>query len=117
ILLSCINGNLDKEKVSFKNNASVCVVLASKGYPGNYESGKIIYGLDKIKKKNVQIFHAGTAVRNTQVITSGGRVLGITALAKNIKKAVALVYSIIGKKGIYFRNMHYRKDIGTRIML
>lgn len=116
ILFSCLRGNLKKQRVTFRRGSAVCVVLASAGYPGKYKKGEIIYGLDKIGNSHSQIFHAGTATKNGQIITNGGRVLGVTAYGQNIKKAIKRVYEIIGKKVVYFKNMHYRKDIGEKSM-
>ena len=114
IFLSLIEGKLKKEKLVFKKGAAVCVILAAKGYPGNYEKGEIIYGLDKIKDKNIQIFHAGTVKNNNQIVTAGGRVLGITGYASSLFSALKKVYKVIGKNGVYFKNMIYRKDIGQK---
>lgn len=115
ILTACIEGRLAKQKVKFKTASSICVVLSSAGYPGHYNKGEIIYGLDKIKP-GVQIFHAGTSIKNNKIITNGGRVLGVTAVGKNIKDVMKKVYDIIGKKGVYFNKMHYRKDIGKKAL-
>lgn len=114
IILSCIKGSLNNKQVVFRKGVSVCVVLASKGYPGKYEKGEIIHGLKKVNSKDTIIFHAGTMVKNKKTITSGGRVLGITAYAKTMKQAIKKVYSIIKDKRIYFKNLHYRKDIGKK---
>jgi len=114
IFLSLIEGKLKKKKLVFKKGAAVCVVLAAKGYPGNYEKGGIIYGLDKIKNKDIQVFHAGTAKKNNQIVVAGGRVLGITGYSSSLFLALKKVYKAIGKKGVYFNNMSYRKDIGQK---
>lgn len=112
-LKAVTEGRLREAKISWKEEASVCVVLASKGYPGSYEKGKIIKGLDTFKdKKDIVIFHAGTALRNGDIVTSGGRVLGVTALGKDIKTAKEKAYKAIEK--IHFEGMHYRKDIGDK---
>ena len=113
-LKACTEGKLKNNLVTFRKGCSLCVVLSSGGYPGEYEKGKIIYGLDEIPK-DIQVFYAGTKIENGHVVTNGGRVLGITAYAKTIKEARQKVYSVIGKKQIHFLGMHYRKDIGTFI--
>lgn len=113
-LKACIEGKLRNDLVTFRKGSSLCVVLSSKGYPGKYEKGKIIYGLEKVPK-NIQVFLAGTKIENGHVVTNGGRVLGITTYAKTMEKAREKVYSVIGKKQIHFIGMHYRKDIGTSI--
>lgn len=101
--------------IRWKDEASVCVVLASGGYPGKYEKGKAIQGLDDVKKMdNVVIFHAGTAFNNNEIVTNGGRVLGVTALGRDIKAAKDRAYEAIGK--IHFEGMHYRKDIADKAL-
>lgn len=102
-------GRLDElEPIKWSNNAAVCVVLASKGYPRRYEKGRVIHGLDT----NALIFHAGTARVDNKIITNGGRVLGVTALGKDLEEARRNVYSAI--EHIRFDRMHYRKDIALR---
>ncbi len=99
--------------VQWKADPSVCVVLASKGYPGKYEKGKIIHGLEEAKKLDgVYVFHAGTTFEDGMMITNGGRVLGVTALGKDIEAAQALAYRAIEK--IHFEGMQYRRDIAYR---
>lgn len=93
----------------------VCVVCASKGYPGDYVKGKEIFGLDEAAKmKDVVVFHAGTKKQGDKIVTSGGRVLGVTALGATIKDAIDNSYQAVGK--ISFEGMHYRKDIGKRAL-
>jgi phosphoribosylamine--glycine ligase len=94
---------------------AVCVVISSKGYPGQYRKGDVITGLDKAQElEGVQVFHAGTAFRDDAVITSGGRVLGVTATGKDIAAAKARAYEAVQK--IHFDGMHYRKDIADRAL-
>lgn len=113
ICLALSEGKLSNVDVLWKDDAAVCVVLASKGYPDKYEKGKIIYGLDDVKKmKDVMVFHAGTAFDNDHIITNGGRVLGVTAIGKDIKSAKQRAYEAIQK--IHFDGMHYRKDIADK---
>jgi len=113
LLDASVNGTLDKIELKWKPQASVCVVIASGGYPGNYEKGKPIRGLDDAAKlPGVKVFHAGTALKDGQVVTSGGRVLGVTALGKDLKAAQAAAYAAVEK--ICFEGMQFRRDIGAK---
>lgn len=113
LLKATAEGRLKDVKVSWKDDVSVCVVLASGGYPGPYEKGKPITGLDSFKNdKDVFVFHAGTDLKGREVVTSGGRVLGVTALGKDIQAAKDNAYKAIEK--IHFEGMHYRKDIADK---
>jgi phosphoribosylamine--glycine ligase len=115
IAIAMIDGKLSALDIRWKPEPAVCVVLASKGYPGPYEKGKAIKGLDALKKENdVFVFHAGTAFQNDTVVTSGGRVLGVTALGADIRGAKEKAYRAIEK--IQFEGMHYRKDIADRAL-
>jgi phosphoribosylamine--glycine ligase len=92
---------------------AVCVVLAAGGYPGSYETGTPIFGLETLQDwKDGMVFHAGTAKSNDAVVTKGGRVLGVTAVGADISKAIAEAYRAVGK--ISWAGMHYRRDIGHR---
>ncbi len=94
---------------------AICVVLASEGYPGKYEKGKVITGIEEAEKiDNVVVFHAGTAIKDGKLVTNGGRVLNVTALGKDIVEARENVYKAIEK--IHFDGMHYRKDIGLKAL-
>ena len=95
------------------NALELCVVMASGGYPGPYEKGKIIQGLDKVGQETI-VFHAGTKKKGKNILTSGGRVLGVTALHKNIKGALDQVYDSVGK--ITFDGAYYRRDIAHRAL-
>ncbi len=113
IALAIADEKLSSINLEWRSDASVCVVLASKGYPGSYKKGKVVKGLDDIKEiEDVIVFHAGTSFNKNQVVTSGGRVLGVTALGKDIKDAKATAYRAIEK--IHFDGMQYRKDIADR---
>ena len=114
ILLAIKNKKIKNLKLKWHPGSSVCVVLTSYGYPGSYETGKEIRGLPQ---KNISIFHSGTKLVNNKIVTSGGRVLGITAQDKDLKSAIKKVYKYIGKKGVHFSSMHYRKDIGKKGLL
>ena len=96
------------------SGAAVCVVIASGGYPEKYEKGKQIFGLDGRIENNVVIFHAGTKWEDEIIVTSGGRVLGVTAVGDNIKSAVETVYKAVGK--IAFDGAYYRKDIAAHAL-
>jgi len=113
ILNAVIEDTLHKINIQWEDNAAVCVVLASGGYPGKYQKGKVISGLERLEKmKDIIAFHAGTKFQDNQVITSGGRVLGITAWDKTVSKAKEKAYE--GVEEIYFENMYYRKDIAAK---
>lgn len=105
------NKRLGSLKIEHYDKSAVCVVLASGGYPDKYETGKEISGLDSIAE-DVHVFHAGTRREGDKFYTSGGRVLGVTATADNLKNAIEKTYQEAGK--IHFENMHYRKDIGRK---
>jgi phosphoribosylamine--glycine ligase len=106
-------GILEPSKLKWKSGASACVVIASGGYPGKYAPGKKIEGLTDAERINgVKVFHAGTAREGNSLVTSGGRVLGVTAAGPSVERAVTTVYEAAGK--IRFEGMHYRKDIGAR---
>ena len=113
IMMACIDGELDKIDIEWDQRACLCVVLASKGYPALYEKHKEINGLKHVKDiKDATVFHAGTARENGKVFTSGGRVLGVTGLGKDINAAKDTAYQAIDK--IEFDGIYYRKDIGYR---
>lgn len=115
ILMSCIHGALTQKQVISRPGAASCVVLASGGYPESYKKGRVIHGLNSKTDSEIQVFHAGTTLKNGHLITNGGRVLGVTAYGNDMIEAFNKVYSRIGKQGIYFKRMHCRKDIGKRI--
>ncbi|MDR4508423.1 MAG: phosphoribosylamine--glycine ligase [Candidatus Brocadiaceae bacterium] len=113
LLLSTTKNTLEQVKVEWDNGVSICVVLASQGYPDKYEKGFPVSGLESIKGlDDIQVFHAGTSVKNGKVITNGGRVLGVTARGQTIQKVQKVVYEAIEK--LSFEGMHYRKDIGMK---
>ncbi len=108
IAWACAVGHLEQVEVRWRDGAAVCVVLASAGYPSKPQIGKPIHGLEKIKE-NILCFHAGTKEAEGQLLTAGGRVLGVTVWADSLEKAVTEAYRAIG--GIHFEGMQYRKDI------
>lgn len=111
---ACIDGTLDKIDLQFEDNACVCVVLASDGYPVAYEKGKLITGFENFDGKDDYFcFHAGTKLTDEGIVTNGGRVLGITALGKNLKEARAKAYE--ATEWIQFENKYMRHDIGKAI--
>lgn len=111
---ACIDGTLDKIDLQFEDNACVCVVLASDGYPVAYEKGKLITGFENFDGKDDYFcFHAGTKLTDEGIVTNGGRVLGITALGKDLKEARAKAYE--ATEWIQFENKYMRHDIGKAI--
>ena len=113
VLVDVARGHLEPAKLRWKPGASVCVVVASGGYPGKFETGKKIEGLTDVSQNTgVILFHAGTRGEAGSIVTSGGRVLGVTAVAPTLNAAVAEAYRSIGR--IHFEGMHYRRDIGTQ---
>lgn len=112
IFEACIDGTLATKTLEWKQEPTVCVVMASKGYPGSYEKGKEISGLNSSENQNTMVFHAGTKLDNGKVLTNGGRVLGITALGSDINAAIKNAYSLVEK--IKWDGIHYRKDIGNK---
>jgi len=103
---------LDQVRLRWDSQRSVCVVLASGGYPGEYERGCEISGLNGIEKPGVKVFHAGTELRNGRLVTAGGRVLGVTAKAGTLQAAMDLAYDTAEK--IQYRHIHFRRDIGRK---
>jgi phosphoribosylamine--glycine ligase len=115
LLEACIDGNLRKGSIEWDARWAVCVVMASKGYPGSYEKNKVILGLERVAAmEDVFVFHAGTARKGENFMTSGGRVLGVTALGEDAKAAIDLTYSAV--KAIKWDGVYYRTDIGKRAL-
>jgi phosphoribosylamine--glycine ligase len=115
ILEACIRGNLSQCRIEWDSRPSVCVVMASRGYPGNYEKGKVIEGLEEVDRmKDVFVFHAATASDGGRVVTSGGRVLGVTGLGEGIPEAIETTYQAVKK--ISWEGAHYRTDIGRKAL-
>ena len=112
LILACLKSNLKNERIRWYPGFSVCVILASKGYPISYKKGFEVQGLSKRKTASIQIFHAGTKLEKSQVVTNGGRVLGVTSRAPTLKQAIKKTYEQINK--IKFKNKYYRTDIGTK---
>ena len=115
IMEAIIDRRLDQVRLEIDPRPAVCVVMAAGGYPGSYEKGKVISGLDSALPPGVMVFHAGTARREDgQVVTTGGRVLGVTAQAPELAGAIALAYQAAAK--ITWEGVHYRRDIGQKAL-
>lgn len=115
VMEACIDGKLDEVELEFEDNAAVCVVLASDGYPEHYEKGKKITGFENFEGKDgYYVFHAGTKLTDEGIVTNGGRVLGVTAKGADLKKARANAYE--ATKLIQFENKYMRNDIGKSIL-
>jgi phosphoribosylamine--glycine ligase len=116
ILEACVNGKIADIKIEWSKKYACCIVLASGGYPGKYEKGKSITGIEQAEALNdVVIFHAGTAIRGRMSVTNGGRVLGVTAIADDLQSALGKAYAAV--KLIHFEGMHFRTDIGQKSLI
>jgi phosphoribosylamine--glycine ligase len=116
LVFGCATGDLGGvAPIDWKNGAAVCVVIASRGYPDRPEKGKLIRGLEDIEgQRDVVVFHAGTRREGREYYTSGGRVLGVTALAATHEEAMRRAYEAVSC--IRFEGMYYRKDIGRKAL-
>ena len=115
VMEAVVDGKLADCPVEWHAANAVCVVMASEGYPGSYPKGKVISGLDELSDlSDVVVFHAGTAKKDGRVVTSGGRVLGVTALADDLKAARDKAYAAVEK--ISFSGVQYRHDIGDKAL-
>ncbi|MBO6236859.1 MAG: phosphoribosylamine--glycine ligase [Schwartzia sp.] len=114
VMLACVDGKLAETKIEWSDEAAVSVVMASGGYPGDYEKGKAIQGVKDAEAAGTLVFHAGTAEKDGGLVTAGGRVLNVVGVAKDIPEAVKKSYA--GVKKISFEGMHYRKDIAHRAL-
>lgn len=114
-LLDCSEGRLRPERIRWRADPCVCVVMAAPGYPGPYPKGMPIDGIDDAERlEGVTVFHAGTAMENGRLVAAGGRVLGVTALGRDIRAAVDRAYEAVGR--ITFKGAHHRADIGARAL-
>ena len=111
IMCACTNGTLDQLDIRWKDGAACCIVMASGGYPLDYKKGYPISGLDSVGE-DVFVYHAGTKLEGDTYLTNGGRVLGVTATAEDLERAIARAYDAV--KGISFQDAHYRTDIGRK---
>ena len=115
LLDASASGTLAKHELKWSPMASVCVVMASGGYPGDYAKGKVITGLDAASKlPKTKVFHAGTAMKDGQIVTNGGRVLGVTAMGKDLRAAQAAAYAAV--ETIQFEGAQFRRDIAAKAM-
>jgi phosphoribosylamine--glycine ligase len=115
IIEAVFEGTLKDLEIELDNRAATCVVLASGGYPGEHETGFAISGLDEAEARDdVMVFHAGTSRDEWTTVTNGGRVLGVTAIGRDIRASVNRAYEAIGN--IQFDNVYYRRDIGYRAL-
>jgi len=113
LMEATIDGTLDRQTIAWDERAAVCVVMASGGYPGDYQKGLPITGLEQFDgSDDVVIFHAGTKLENNKVVTAGGRVLGVTALGTDLREAQARAYEAVAR--IHFEGSHYRTDIAQK---
>ena len=112
VLEAAVHGELDSVRLEWRSGPSVCVVLASDGYPGAYETGKPIEGLETAEATGATVFHAGTRSGPNAVETAGGRVLGVTAAGADLPAAIESTYAAV--RAVHFKGMHYRTDIGRR---
>jgi len=113
IVEATVEGRVGGVTVRLKPGASACVIAASAGYPGKYVGGKAISGLDSVAD-GVEVFHAGTTLKDGEIVTAGGRVLAVTAIGADLREALAKVYGAMS--GISFEGMQYRRDIGWRAL-
>ncbi len=115
VMLAIIEGRLDQCRLEIDPRATVCVVMASGGYPGKYGKGIPISGLDKARRmKDVMVFHAGTGAKGKQIVANGGRVLGVTAIGDGVAEAIKRAYAAVDK--ITWNKVHSRKDIGLKAL-
>lgn len=114
VFLAACDGRLHEIKVKWDERACVCVVIASGGYPGKYQSGFAIGGLDEIKDEDTIVFHAGTKNDGGTLVTNGGRVLGVSSLGRSLEAAAAKAYNAVSK--LSFDHMFFRRDIGGRVL-
>jgi phosphoribosylamine--glycine ligase len=116
ILAACVEGRLTQvPQIQWKKGVSICVVLASKGYPDSPEKGKVVEGLEGLKSDaRVMVFHAGTRKEGNRIYTAGGRVLGVTATGDTYEEAIRIVYEAVSC--IQFEGMQYRADIGKKAL-
>ena len=114
IMLACADGTLAEQDIQWSDGAAVCVVMASGGYPKSYQKGFAIAGLAEAKAVGTEVFHAGTAEKDGQIVTAGGRVLGVVAKADDVKTAVDKAYA--GVREISFQDAFYRNDIAHRAL-
>ena len=112
---ACVDGTLADTELRWTPGASACVVASSGGYPGSYKTGFPISGLAAAAQvPGVQVFHAGTSARDDQIVTAGGRVLGVTAVDESLQQALDRAYQALGE--VHFDGIYFRRDIGHRAL-
>jgi len=115
VLQACVDGNLDRIDIKWRSGFAVTIVLASGGYPAEYRKGLPISGLEAASKlTGIELFHAGTSVKNSKIVTAGGRVLNVTATGATLKQTLDRAYEAVGQ--IEFENMYFRRDIGAKAL-
>jgi len=112
LMEACVDGGLDRYKIDIDPRSTLCVVMAAGGYPGAYEKGSVITGIEGAETADTKVFHAGTALKDKDVVAAGGRVLGVTSLGATVDEARDRAYAACAKIG--WDNSFYRKDIGAR---
>lgn len=114
IMEACIDGTLCKTEVKWQSGAAVCVVLAAQGYPSAYRKGDVINGIEQAEQQGALVFHAGTKLSDGHIVTNGGRVLGVTAVASDLVNAIKKTYEAVND--IDFKDVQYRRDIAHRAL-
>ncbi|MFW5867751.1 MAG: phosphoribosylglycinamide synthetase C domain-containing protein, partial [Armatimonadota bacterium] len=113
-MLACCENRLADCEMTWSDDHAVCVVMASGGYPGSYEKGKVITGIDAAEETGALVFHAGTRRQGDDLVTAGGRVLGVTAMAPDTAMAVERAYAAVDR--IEWEDVYYRRDIAYRAL-
>ena len=111
---TCFKGGIDQYPISWDSNSALGVIMSSRGYPGSYETGFQINGLDNLNNNVIKVFHSGTSNQDNKTLTNGGRVLCVTALGEDLKKSKELAYSAVSR--IKWTGSYFRKDIGFRVI-
>jgi phosphoribosylamine--glycine ligase len=115
LMRAAMDGRLDKYGgIEWRQGAAVCIIMASKGYPGEYKKGIRIAGLQNVRQEGCYVFHSGTDRKNNQWVTAGGRVLGVMGMDGDLQAALGKAYRIV--KRIKFDGAYYRRDIGFRVL-
>ena len=112
IFEAVVDGKLAETEVKFSDNAAVCVILASGGYPEKYQTGYPIEGIEKAREAGALVFHSGTKREGEQILTNGGRVLGVTAVERDLDRAIEAAYRYVEQ--VRFKDAHFRRDIGVK---
>ncbi|HEY9860407.1 MAG TPA: phosphoribosylglycinamide synthetase C domain-containing protein, partial [Candidatus Obscuribacterales bacterium] len=114
LLMACAQKRLgDMPPIAWNSGAAACVVMAAGGYPGTYQKGQVITGIDAAESTGAVVFHAGSQLKHQKVLSDGGRVLGVTATGNDFDEAIANAYQAVER--IHFEGAYYRRDIGHRV--